>query len=194
MPAKVTLFDLKCEPLFDFGTGPRNEVFYNPHGNNILIVKIVFLQFKYVHVYYTGGGALCNLGGGGGGATTVPKILDMFSYLDQQLFFCSSNFLFSEHYLDWRLPKILQWLFKGHANVSDYFRAFLKINEVSWRLPRKFQRYLNSLTRQKNHKTNQFYAALTIFLAPNFLLGGGLQPPSPLMSSMPCWLLCDWVC
>lgn len=36
MPAKATLFDLKCEPLFDFGTGPRNEVFYNPQGNNIL--------------------------------------------------------------------------------------------------------------------------------------------------------------
>ena len=36
MPAKVTLFDLKCEPLFDFGTGPRNDVFYNPQGNNIL--------------------------------------------------------------------------------------------------------------------------------------------------------------
>ncbi|KAL9964538.1 hypothetical protein ACROYT_G028193 [Oculina patagonica] len=37
MPAKVTLFDLKCEPLFDFGTGPRNEVFYNPHGNIICL-------------------------------------------------------------------------------------------------------------------------------------------------------------
>lgn len=36
MPAKATLFDLKCEPLFDFGTGPRNDVFYNPQGNNIL--------------------------------------------------------------------------------------------------------------------------------------------------------------
>lgn len=36
MPAKATLFDLKCNPLFDFGTGPRNDVFYNPQGNNIL--------------------------------------------------------------------------------------------------------------------------------------------------------------
>ena len=36
MPAKATLFNIKCESLFDFGTGPRNDVFYNPHGNNIL--------------------------------------------------------------------------------------------------------------------------------------------------------------
>lgn len=33
MPAKATLFDLKCEPLFDFGTGPRNICSFNPHGN-----------------------------------------------------------------------------------------------------------------------------------------------------------------
>jgi len=33
MPAKATLFDLKCEPIFDFGTGPRNICSFNPHGN-----------------------------------------------------------------------------------------------------------------------------------------------------------------
>ncbi|XP_068686953.1 eukaryotic translation initiation factor 2A-like [Montipora foliosa] len=33
MPAKATLFDIKCNPVFDFGTGPRNDIFYNPHGN-----------------------------------------------------------------------------------------------------------------------------------------------------------------
>ncbi|KAK7477133.1 hypothetical protein BaRGS_00031619 [Batillaria attramentaria] len=37
MPSKATLFNLKCEPIFDFGTGPRNHCFYNPHGNNILL-------------------------------------------------------------------------------------------------------------------------------------------------------------
>lgn len=37
MPAKATLFDLKCEPLFDFGTGPRNDVFYNPQGNIVCL-------------------------------------------------------------------------------------------------------------------------------------------------------------
>jgi len=33
MPAKATLFDIKCEPIFDFGTGPRNICSFNPHGN-----------------------------------------------------------------------------------------------------------------------------------------------------------------
>jgi translation initiation factor 2A len=33
MPAKATLFDMKCEVLFDFGTGPRNICTFNPHGN-----------------------------------------------------------------------------------------------------------------------------------------------------------------
>jgi len=33
MPAKATLFNTKCEPVFDFGTGPRNMCAYNVHGN-----------------------------------------------------------------------------------------------------------------------------------------------------------------
>lgn len=33
MPAKATLFSMKCEPIFDFGTGPRNICTFNPHGN-----------------------------------------------------------------------------------------------------------------------------------------------------------------
>jgi translation initiation factor 2A len=37
MPAKATLYNLKGEPLFDFGTGPRNEVYYNPRGDIICI-------------------------------------------------------------------------------------------------------------------------------------------------------------
>ncbi len=28
MPAKATVFNLKCDPVFDFGTGPRNAVYY----------------------------------------------------------------------------------------------------------------------------------------------------------------------
>ena len=40
MPAKATLFNLKCEPIFDFGTGARNVVYYNPFGNNILSLKL----------------------------------------------------------------------------------------------------------------------------------------------------------
>ena len=37
MPAKATLFNIKCEPKFDFGTGPRNCVFFNPFGNLLLL-------------------------------------------------------------------------------------------------------------------------------------------------------------
>ncbi|XP_046851929.1 eukaryotic translation initiation factor 2A-like [Xenia sp. Carnegie-2017] len=33
MPAKATIFNLKCESVFDFGTGPRNTAHYNTHGN-----------------------------------------------------------------------------------------------------------------------------------------------------------------
>ncbi|MEQ2212670.1 hypothetical protein XENOCAPTIV_003118, partial [Xenoophorus captivus] len=28
MPAKATVFNLKCDPVFDFGTGPRNAAYY----------------------------------------------------------------------------------------------------------------------------------------------------------------------
>jgi len=33
MPAKATLYNVKCEVIFDFGTGPRNCLYFNPHGN-----------------------------------------------------------------------------------------------------------------------------------------------------------------
>lgn len=28
MPAKATVYNLKCDPVFDFGTGSRNAVYY----------------------------------------------------------------------------------------------------------------------------------------------------------------------
>lgn len=37
MPAKAVLFNTKCEKIFDFGTGPRSVVQYNPQGNILLI-------------------------------------------------------------------------------------------------------------------------------------------------------------
>jgi len=37
MPAKATIYNLKAEPIFDFGTGPRNAVMYNPQGNMLLL-------------------------------------------------------------------------------------------------------------------------------------------------------------
>uniref|UniRef100_A0A1I8H2P4 Eukaryotic translation initiation factor 2A n=1 Tax=Macrostomum lignano TaxID=282301 RepID=A0A1I8H2P4_9PLAT len=33
MPAKTTVYNLRCEPVFDFGTGPRNVTYFNPFGN-----------------------------------------------------------------------------------------------------------------------------------------------------------------
>jgi translation initiation factor 2A len=32
MPARATMFNDECEPVFDFGTGPRNTVSFSPHG------------------------------------------------------------------------------------------------------------------------------------------------------------------
>merc|ERR1712107_938314 len=37
MPAKATMFDLKGEPVFDFGTGPRNCVMFNPQSTLLMI-------------------------------------------------------------------------------------------------------------------------------------------------------------
>lgn len=37
MPSKATLFNLKCEPVFEFGTKHRNSIYYNPHGNILLL-------------------------------------------------------------------------------------------------------------------------------------------------------------
>ncbi|XP_026683231.1 eukaryotic translation initiation factor 2A [Diaphorina citri] len=46
MPAKATLYNVKCEPVFDFGQAPRNTIHFNPHGNILLLGK---LQFKIWH-------------------------------------------------------------------------------------------------------------------------------------------------
>ena len=37
MPAKATLFNKKCEAIFDFGTGPRNLALYNPQGTILML-------------------------------------------------------------------------------------------------------------------------------------------------------------
>ena len=37
MPAKATMFDLKGEPVFDFGTGPRNTALFNPQSSILMI-------------------------------------------------------------------------------------------------------------------------------------------------------------
>lgn len=51
MPAKATLYNLKGDILFDFGTGPRNEAHYDPFGkSNCVYINYLpeffwFLQF-----------------------------------------------------------------------------------------------------------------------------------------------------
>jgi translation initiation factor 2A len=37
MPARATMFNSKCEPLFDFGTGARNTVSFSPHGRFVAL-------------------------------------------------------------------------------------------------------------------------------------------------------------
>ncbi|XP_067851088.1 eukaryotic translation initiation factor 2A [Heptranchias perlo] len=37
MPAKATVFNQKCDPVFDFGTGPRNAAFYSPQGHILVL-------------------------------------------------------------------------------------------------------------------------------------------------------------
>jgi translation initiation factor 2A len=37
MPAKATLFNAKCEAIYDFGTGSRNECYFNKHGNLVCL-------------------------------------------------------------------------------------------------------------------------------------------------------------
>ena len=37
MPAKASLYNGKCEVVYEFGTGPRNECHFNPHGNIVCL-------------------------------------------------------------------------------------------------------------------------------------------------------------
>uniref|UniRef100_A0A3P9HW57 Eukaryotic translation initiation factor 2A n=1 Tax=Oryzias latipes TaxID=8090 RepID=A0A3P9HW57_ORYLA len=44
MPAKATIFNLKCDPLFDFGTGSRNAAYYSPQGHILVLAGFGNLQ------------------------------------------------------------------------------------------------------------------------------------------------------
>ncbi|KAM6931613.1 eukaryotic translation initiation factor 2A [Lycodopsis pacificus] len=44
MPAKATVYSLKCDPLFDFGTGPRNAAYYSPQGHILVLAGFGNLQ------------------------------------------------------------------------------------------------------------------------------------------------------
>ena len=53
MPAKATIYNMKTEPVFDFGTGPRNFGFYNPQGTNILCISQLSPSLKNCLVVVT---------------------------------------------------------------------------------------------------------------------------------------------
>lgn len=57
MPAKVTLFDANCKPIYDLGSGPYNIVRWNP-----------FSRFFCICGFGNLPGA-CGVGGGGGVCT-----------------------------------------------------------------------------------------------------------------------------
>lgn len=44
MPAKATIYNLKSEPVFDFGIGPRNECHYSPVGDRLILCGFGNLQ------------------------------------------------------------------------------------------------------------------------------------------------------
>ncbi|VDP26740.1 unnamed protein product [Schistosoma margrebowiei] len=61
-PASVTIFNLNCEPVHDFGTGSWNEIHFNPHGNHILYLMISFVnKFTFILLLLLAG--LRNLSG-----------------------------------------------------------------------------------------------------------------------------------
>lgn len=37
VPAKTTLFNTKCDAVFDLGTGIRNSIYFNDFGNLVLL-------------------------------------------------------------------------------------------------------------------------------------------------------------
>ncbi|KAK2188573.1 hypothetical protein NP493_128g03021 [Ridgeia piscesae] len=38
MPTSATLYNMQCEPIFDFGTGPRHFIYFNPQGSILCFV------------------------------------------------------------------------------------------------------------------------------------------------------------
>lgn len=63
MPAMVTIFDKKCNPLLELGTGPYNTIRWNPKGKCILEKNsemfyfiLCSLSFKLVACFILGNG------------------------------------------------------------------------------------------------------------------------------------------
>lgn len=50
MPSHAALFNLKCDVVFDFATGSRNAIYFNPHGNILLLAGFGNLR-GYIEVW-----------------------------------------------------------------------------------------------------------------------------------------------
>lgn len=46
MPAKATLYNIKCDPIFEFEPAHRNAAFYNSHGNLLALAGFGNLRGK----------------------------------------------------------------------------------------------------------------------------------------------------
>ncbi|XP_071440614.1 eukaryotic translation initiation factor 2A [Hetaerina americana] len=60
MPARATLFNLKCESVFDFGAIPRNCIHYSPSGSLLILGGFGNLQGKVELWDMRGGGGKSN--------------------------------------------------------------------------------------------------------------------------------------
>lgn len=54
-PAKATVFNIKCEPLFEFGTGAWNAIYFPPEGNYVLIGGFGNISSGQIEVWDTRG-------------------------------------------------------------------------------------------------------------------------------------------
>lgn len=50
IPSRATLFNLKCDSVFDFGEGPRNSCYFNDFGNLLILAGFGNLQ-GYVELW-----------------------------------------------------------------------------------------------------------------------------------------------
>ncbi|KAM3966790.1 eukaryotic translation initiation factor 2A [Aphomia sociella] len=50
-PAKATLFNAKCDPLFEFGTGAWNAIYFPPEGSHVLLGGFGNIASGYIEVW-----------------------------------------------------------------------------------------------------------------------------------------------
>jgi translation initiation factor 2A len=113
MPAKATLFNSKCEAMYEFGTGSRNECFFNPHGNLLCLAGFGNLRGR-VEVWSTSG------------SNKVPQEVSSFQVDDTTYFQWSPD---GEH--------ILTATTAPRLRVSNGFKlwTYLGENKFTYQMP-----------------------------------------------------------